>query len=370
MKWVKLGDYIEQCDERNTQNEYAEGSVKGIATSKKFIETKANLDGVSMSSYKLVRPDEFAFVPDTSRRGDKMSLGFNTSEDLFLVSSISCVFRVKNHNDLLPDYLYLWFCRDEFDRYARFNSWGSAREAFSYDEMSRIQIPLPDIDEQKEIVAAWKGVKNLQEENENLADPLLSLCQSYLEKLKKDYKPVEIKSYIEQCDEINTHNFDYRIIGINKNKEFMPTVANVENIDKKKYKIIRNKQFVFSGMQTGRDECIRIALYEENESALISPAYTTFTIDEEKGLLPEFLSLCFSRQEMDRYGWFISDSSVRANLDWPRFLEIEIPFPPIEIQKAIVEIYRCAKESKQIASEAARLSNNICPALMQQVIGA
>lgn len=370
MKLVKLGDYIEQCDAKNSKNEYGEDAVKGIATSKKLIETKANLDGVALSSYKLVKPLEFAFVPDTSRRGDKMSLGFNTNTKVCIVSSISCVFRVKNHEELLPEYLYLWFCRSEFDRYTRFNSWGSAREAFSYDEMSRIKIPLPDIDEQKKIVAVWNGLKNLKEENERFADPLLALCQSYLEGLRKEYKAVKIGPYIKLSDETNSDNNNYQVIGINKDKEFMPTVANVENIDKKKYKIVCNKRFVFSGMQTGRDECIRIALYEDDTPALISPAYTTFTVKEEKGLLSEFLFLCFKRKEMDRYGWFISDSSVRANLDWPRFLDIKVPLPPIDKQKAIVEIYKCAQESRQIANIADKLNNDICPALMQQVIGA
>ena len=123
-------------------------------------------------------------------------------------------------------------------------------------------------------------------------------------------------------------------------------------------------------MQTGRDECIRIALYEGEEPILISPAYTTFRVkaDKKEKVLPEYILLFFKRPEMDRYGWFISDSSVRANLDWPRFAAIKIPLPDIEVQRAIVNVFNCAEEAKRIAEEADRLSREICPALVQHII--
>lgn len=152
----------------------------------------------------------------------------------------------------------------------------------------------------------------------------------------------------------------------------MPTVAKVETIDKCKYKVIRNGQFVFSGMQTGRDKCIRIGLYAEDTPALISPAYTTFNIKNDNDILPELLSeyffMYFKRSEMDRYGWFISDSSIRANLDWDRFLEIEIPIPNKEIQENIVKLHKCAEESRHIAKMIEDQINEICPALIQKVI--
>ena len=132
VKWVRLGDYIEQCDERNHNNQYSIEIIKGISTNKLFIDTKANLDGVPLQSYKLVSPRYFAYVPDTSRRGDKVALAFNNSGDTCLISSIYCVFKVAKPIELVPEYLYLFFLRPEFDRYARYNSWGSAREVFSY----------------------------------------------------------------------------------------------------------------------------------------------------------------------------------------------------------------------------------------------
>lgn len=119
---VAIGKYLIPSDERNTLNLSAD-SVRGLSVSKDMIETKANMNGVSVSNYKIVPPRYIAYVSDTSRRGDKMSLGFNRTKETFLVSSISTVFKTDTRY-LLPEFLMLYICRDEFDRYARFHSWG------------------------------------------------------------------------------------------------------------------------------------------------------------------------------------------------------------------------------------------------------
>ena len=179
-----------------------------------------------------------------------------------------------------------------------------------------------------------------------------------------------IGDLIKVTDCRNYANKQIMVCGINKTKSFMPTIADMNGVDISKYKLVNKGEFAFSGMQTGRDKCIRIALYEGDNPILISPAYTTFKIKEsmEEKVLPEYILLFFKRPEMDRYGWFISDSSVRANLDWSRFIAIKIPLPSIEVQRSIVNIYRCAEEAKRIAEEADRLSREICPALMQHII--
>lgn len=106
-KWVRLGDYIEQCDERNVEGRYALENVRGISTDKVFIPTKANMDGVSLNSYKVVNTGCFAYVADTSRRGDKIALALNLTLNPYLISSIYTTFRTRNNNDLLPEYLFL-----------------------------------------------------------------------------------------------------------------------------------------------------------------------------------------------------------------------------------------------------------------------
>lgn len=369
MQWVKLGDFIEQCDERNSDNKFSESDVRGISTLKLFITTKANLDGVPLSSYKVVREDEFAFVPDTSRRGDKMSLAFNNLGNPCIVSSISCVFKVKNANALLSEYLYLWFCRPDFDRYARYHSWGSAREAFSYDEMCRIQIPLPSIDEQKQVVAAWRGLKNLGEQNEQMAGPLMDLCQSYLQDLKHKYPLVEIGPYIEQYDERNTdgkYGAD-NVMGISITKEFIATRANITGVELNNYKVVRKDCFIYSTNTARMSDKIAIALNKTDDVYILSPIYITFKTKQD--LLPEFLLMWCARPEFDRYSRFNSWGSVREMFNFPDMCRVKIPLPPIEIQRAIVEIYNCARTSKYISETAKKLNSDICPALMRQIIG-
>lgn len=200
--WVKLGDYIEECDERNVEGRYTLDDVRGISLEKKLIFTKANMDGVVLNPYKLLKPLEFGYVTVTSRNGDKITLAINQEKATYLVSSSYQVFKTKH--GLLPEYLYLLLSRSEFDRYAQFNSWGSARETFCWEEMCRVNIPLPSPEVQQELVDTYTGLKRLAEENEALIAPLTEACQAFIVDCQKKYPTVELGKYIEECDERNT----------------------------------------------------------------------------------------------------------------------------------------------------------------------
>lgn len=158
-----------------------------------------------------------------------------------------------------------------------------------------------------------------------------------------EIKRFKIGNLIEIFDLKNKEGKSYPFYGINKDKTFMPTVADTNELDNTKYKIVSEGIFVFSGMQTGRDVCIRIAVYDEAKPILVSPAYTTFKIKDSTDVLPVFLFMQFNRLEMDRYGWFLSDGSIRSNLDWERFCDIKIPLPSIEVQRELVDTYNCLK---------------------------
>lgn len=183
-----IGEYIEQLDERNTSLSISAEGVRGISTDKEFIATKADLDGVGLGNYKVVRIKCFGYVPDTSRRGDKISLAFNNTDKPFLVSSISTVFRVKNIQELLPEYLLMHFKRSEFDRYARFNSWGSAREAFAWEDMCEVKIPIPDIKVQQSIVNIYNAYITRRDINERLKAQIKDIC------------PILIKGSLEEAE--------------------------------------------------------------------------------------------------------------------------------------------------------------------------
>lgn len=173
---VRIGEFIEQYDRRNIDNQLTLDSIKGISTEKCFIDTKADMNGVSLSSYKVVETNTFVYVPDTSRRGDKMAIALNRGEESLLVSSIYTTFKSKDNSKLLPEYLFMFFDRPEFDRYARFNSWGSAREVFTMDDMNDVAIPIPDISVQREIVNIHKCYIERQRIASQLKEQLNNLC--------------------------------------------------------------------------------------------------------------------------------------------------------------------------------------------------
>ena len=176
----KLGELIEQCDERNSKNYYLAKDVRGISTEKSFIETKANLNGISLTSYKIVQHGEFAYVADTSRRGDKIALAFNNTKNNFLISSIYTVFKVTRIDLLDANYLFMYFNRPEFDRYSRFNSWGSARETFDWSKMCDIDIALPPLHIQQKYVDVYNAMLANQHSYECGVDDLKLTCDAYI----------------------------------------------------------------------------------------------------------------------------------------------------------------------------------------------
>ena len=173
---TKLRDYIEQCDERNTDDNYTLESLRGISIQKTFIDSKADMADVSLTPYLIVYPQSFAFVPVTSRNGEKITLALNDTEESYIVSSSYTVFRVNDAQKLLPEYLFIFLNRSEFDRYARFNSWGSAREVFTMDDMKDVAIPIPDISVQQEIVNIHKCYIERQRIATQLREQLKMLC--------------------------------------------------------------------------------------------------------------------------------------------------------------------------------------------------
>lgn len=361
----KLGELVELTDERNSMGRYSLEDVKGISTEKNFIETKANMDGVSLDSYKVVNYGEFAYVPDTSRRGDKIALAFNSDSYSILISSIYTTFKCKRNDVLSPVFLFMFFNRPEFDRYSRFNSWGSARETFSWEDFCDIDITLPSIEQQRKYVDVYLALQNNLAAYQSKVEELKLVCDGYIDQLKVIIPKQKVGDLLETVDKRNSELTYTDVQGININKTFFPTAANIDESNTRNYKIVENNQFAFSGMQTGRDMCIRIALNEESKPVIISPAYTVFRIKNDNVVLSHYIMLWFSRKQIDRYGWFASDGSIRSNLDLERFCEMEIPIPDISVQREIVNIHKCYIERQRIAEALKEQLKNICPVLIR-----
>ena len=176
---------------------------------------------------------------------------------------------------------------------------------------------------------------------------------------------MKVGDLLEAVDKRNTELKFSGVQGININKKFFPTVANIDESSTRNYKIVEHNQFAFSGMQTGRDKCIRIALNEEESPIIVSPAYTVLKIKDEDTVLNHYIIMWFSRKQIDRYGWFASDASIRSNLDLERFYEMSIPIPDISVQREIVNIHKCYIERQRIAAQLKEQLNNLCPILIK-----
>ena len=193
--YKKLGQYIRQVDIRNKEGK--QENLLGVSVQKQFIPSIANTVGTDFTKYKVVKKGQFTYIPDTSRRGDKIGIALLESFEEGLVSNVYTVFEVVDKNQLMPEYLILWFSRPEFDRYARFKSHGSVREIFDWEEMCNVELPVPPIDEQRKIVQAYQTITNRIELkkriNDNLANQISAIYDNYF----VHYKYSTVTSYID-----------------------------------------------------------------------------------------------------------------------------------------------------------------------------
>ena len=365
VNWVRLGDYIEPCDERNSEGKYTLDDVRGISIQKNLILTKADMKDVSLSPYKLLKPREFSYVTVTSRNGGKISLAINDTNETYIVSSSYINYKCKDYNTLLPEYLFLLLSRGEFDRYSRFNSWGSARETFDWSELCRVEIPLPSIEVQQELVNTYNGLKALAEQNEALIEPLTKACEAMVVDCKYKYPEVTLGEYIEELDIRNSDNKIKLVKSVSVTKEFKDTNAKVNKEELRGYKLVPPSHIAY--VQTTKNEkCFANALNTTEDTYVVSQVDRVVKSKDNDVLNIGFLHLILRTKEFDRYAIFNSWGSARETFDWNEFCRVKIPLPPPEVQKSVVSLYTCLEEAKKIASKAREQLKTLCPALVQK----
>jgi len=361
----KLGKLIEQCDNRNSDETLTVDCVRGISTGKEFIETKANMDGVSVKSYKIVNKDEFAYVADTSRRGEKIAIAYNSNNKRILISSIYTAFYIKRKDLLLSDYLFMYFNRPEFDRYSRFNSWGSARETFVWEDMCDIELELPPLSIQQKYVDVYNAMLENQKNYERGLDDLKLVCDAYIEDLRRQMPCEAIGPYIEEFNQKNIDNLKLNSVrGIATSKEFINTKANMEGVSLENYKVVEPGMIAFISDTSRRADKMSLALNQSEENFLVSSISTVIQTDNTK-LLPKYLYLFFCRTEFDRYARFHSWGSARETFSLDDMKEVRMPLPPIYVQKAIVGIYEAYTIRKEINEKLKAQIKDICPILIK-----
>ena len=360
----KLGLYIEQLDIRNENGELTENAVVGISTQKEVIKTKADLSGVSLNSYKLFPPMSFAYVPDTSRRGEKIALAFNSTDELFLVSSIYVVFRVADTEHISPWYLFMYFNRPEFDRYSRFNSWGSARETFNWEDMCDIDIELPSLPIQQKFVAIYKAMVANQQSYKRGLEDLKLVCDGYIEDLRRKMPSEKIGKYLIWSDQRNDCGLPVDAVrGLSTGKEMIPTKADMDGVGLDNYKTVKPGQIAYVPDTSRRGDRISLGFNDTDETFLVSSISTVFGTKTEE-LIPEYLMLFLTRTEFNRYARFHSWGSARETFDWDEMCNVQIPIPGVQVQKAIAEVFAAYNIRKKINEHMKARIKDICPILI------
>ena len=366
MTYKRIGDYIHLVDNRN--KDLAVTNLLGIKITKNFMPSVANTSNTDLSKYKIIQKGQFAYSAMQVGRDETIRIALYSQDEPAIISPAYLVIEVNDENKLLPEYMMMWFQRPESDRYGWFISDSSVRASLDWERLCDIEIPIPEIDEQRKFVSLYNGLMTNQKVYQNSLDDLQLICNSSMDKLRHLDNHQSLSELIQLADNRNKDNRISNLLGINVDKVFMPSKANVGSTDLSKYKIVQKNQFAYSAMQVGRDETVRVVLYSFEEPAIISPAYLVFEVIDKTVVLPEFLMLWFYRPEFNRYGWFISDSSVRASLEWERFKEIQIPIPDIKVQEAIVTIYHTLETRKRINEQLKNTIKPLCPVLMRGVV--
>lgn len=368
-KMIKIGDivvkYRQKCGD-------PKAIVSGVDINKQFISTRANLEGTDISGYYVVPPRHFACNLMHIGRDERIPVAYNSSTNNYVVTSAYYVFKIKENkvNEVLAEYLYILFCVHEFDRLTWFYTDSSIRGNLKEDRFLDIKIPLPSLAEQQKVVNAWKALREIKEQNEAVAAPLMQVCQSYIQELKHQYESVEIGQYIEESNERNSEE-KYGIAsvrGLAVSKGMIKTKANMKGVSLKSYKVVKPREIAFVPDTSRRGDKMSLGMNNTDNNYLVSSISCVFRILDTEKLLADFLYLIFCRPEFDRYARFNSWGSARETFTWEDMKRVRIPLPPLSVQQAIVNIYNCANEAKRIAAEADRMSREVCPALIQHVI--
>ena len=363
----KLGQLISLCTGGNEDLIYGEESLRGISVNKEFIETKADLQGISLSGYTVVSPGSFSFVTVTSRNGNRISIAYNNSEETYIVSSFYVTFRLSEFGKhvCLEDYLFLFFCRGEFDRYARINSWGSAREYYWFSDMEDVVIDLPPLTAQQKYVDIYKAMVANQQSYERGLEDLKLVCDGYIENLRRKMPCEKIGKYLQESDQRNDIGLSTDSVrGISTNKELIPTKADMDGVELDNYKIVKPGQIAYVPDTSRRGDKISLGFNNTQDTFLVSSIYTVFGTKTES-LIPEYLMLFLTRAEFDRYARFHSWGSARETFDWDEMSDVKIPIPDVKIQKAIAEVFSVYNARKRINERLKVQIKDICPILIK-----
>lgn len=348
---IRLGDYIERSTENNSDLKYGTELITGVNNEGVFAQPKGDPSDVNLKPYKIVKNGAFVYNPT---RFDLGSIAYRT-DGLCIVSHLYMIFYLneKGKKEIDPLYLYMYLRRKEFQREITFRNFGSQRPEFNFNDISDIEMPLPDIDIQKKYVEIYNAMMQNQRSYEYGLEDLRIVFEGYMDKLRreKNYKP--IGEYIEL---IETKNDDLKysldsVKGVSIEKKFIDTKADMNGVNLRPYYVVQPNEFAYVTVTSRNGEKISLAINDSDDTYICSSSYVAFRCKNENILLPQYLMLYFSRSEFNRYARFHSWGSARETFDWEEMCGVKIPIPDIEIQRAIAEIYSVYIDRKKISEK-------------------
>jgi type I restriction enzyme S subunit len=365
MSYKRIGEYIQLVSNRNS--DWAITNLLGVNIYKNFMPSVANTSGVDLSKYKIIKKGQFATNIMHVNRDEILPVALFQNEEPAIVSPAYMTFEVIDKNILLPEFLMMEFQRPEFDRRAWTYCDSSVRGGLEWERFCEIQIPIPDIDEQRKFVSLYKGLLSNQKTYENSLGDLQLICDTFIENLIKTEKPKVLGEYIEQSEEKNRDLQVLFLQGVSTAKVLIETKANTTGVNFSTYKVVRKGEFVYVADTSRRGDKIALAM-NSTEPCIVSGIYTVFRVTKPQELLPEYLFLWFSRPEFDRYARFHSWGSARETFDWADICNIKLPIPDKKVQEAIITIYHTLQTRKCINEQLKNTIKPLCPVLMKGVV--
>ena len=350
---IRLGDYIVRSTVNNKDLKYGTELIAGVNNQGVFTTPKGNTDGVDLQPYKIVNNGAFVYNPT---RLDLGSIAYRT-EGLCIVSHLYMIFYLTEEGKKIidPEWLFIYFRRKEFCREVTFRNFGSQRPEFNFNDMSDIEIPLPDIEIQHKYVAVYNSMLANQKSYERGLDDLKLTCDASIENIRKQYQSKSLKSLLTRRNERND-DMNATYLGISKDGFINPKqeLSDGNILHKKKFYY---DDFIFTPSGVN----IHNKTYK---TAVCSHVNEMFFCNDDS-VLSDYIELWLKRNEFLRYCDFYNISSVMANFNYDTFSDYFIPIPPVELQRSVIDIYNAYMERKSINERLKNQIQDICPILIK-----
>lgn len=355
---IRLGDFIERSTTNNHNLEYGVELIEGVTNEGMFAEPKGSTLDIDLKPYKIVNNGAFVYNPSRLNLG---SIAYRTN-GMCIVSHLYIVFYLNDCGKEIidPEYLFMYFRRNEFYREVTFRNFGSQRPEFNFVDMSNIHIPLPPLPVQQKYVAIYKAMQANQQSYERGLEDLKQACFESIEKVRKEQRLFRIGEYISPCKERNSNGKIILEQGINIDKQFITPQRSNSNLLGRK--IVRKGQFAYCTQLNNANVAIA---YREDSDCVVSSVYDVFEITRKDELLPHYLLLWLIRPEFGRFVYWASEGSAYEFLNYNNLSNYKIPIPDIETQKSICDLYQCYTVRRNINEKLRVYLKEMCPILIR-----